>query len=311
VKKQGYKLHLFLSIFAGLVVISLLAGCAGPPAQKIADAQAALEKAKAAGAEIYAGKQYKKAQGLLKDALTYSEKAYYFEAERAAKNAIAAAGAAEKATGKAMKGARKEANFEAAALGSDITTAQGLIANAKKKGATDKDLGEARTLLDRAIELYGQVKSMLKTESYLSAQRMSKRGQKLAGEAGSKAFEVMQKTRGGGNEAAKKAAKKAARARAYAKREANFEVAAAGAAIRTAENMVNKAANTPRADKVELGSARTQLSQAKSVLERAQRALSQENFKGAIQKGTMSRELAENASSSAFKAIAMSKKPTK
>jgi histone H1/5 len=304
VKKQSCKINYLISVFVGLMVLTLVAGCMAPPTQQIADAQAALEKAKAAGASKYAAEDFKKAEKLLNQALTDNERAAYFEAEREAKEVIGLAQKAEKKAAKAVKGAKKTANFEVAALQSFITNAKGMIDSAKKAGASAKDLADAVYLLERSEIALSNAKSMLETESWASATNLATRMQPKAEEAGSKAFAALQKAKAG-------AKKKAAKAKAAAKREANFEVAAAGAAIRTAEALVNKASGTQRADSVELGAAKTQLAQARAWHEKAETVLESESYATAKYYANLSRKLAEKAGSSAFKAIAMSKRPTK
>ena len=413
-RKQGCKKRILISIFSGFLVISLVAGCAAPPTQLIAEAQAALEKAKAAGADVYAKAQYQKAQDALDKAMTFAEKRKYKEAEIAAREAIALAELAEKAAiegkkdAKARAAAKREADFELAAAGAAITSAKGMIANAKKGKAAANDIAKAESLLEAAERMASNAKSMIESESYVSAIHLAGKAREKAEAAGSEAFAALQAAKAGAKAKAD-AAKKAAKAKSAAKREADFELAAAeaaitsakgmiagakkekaaakdiaeaemlletaermasnarsmiesesykssihlsgkarekaeaagsvafaalqkakkppvskvskkdaafevsaaGAAITSAEAMVAKASQTERAGQSELNAARTQLSQAKSVYERAKRALRAGNYATARDRGIMARELAEKAGSSAFKAIAMAKKPAK
>ena len=297
-------MNYLVSVFVGLMALTLIAGCMAPPTQQIADAQAALEKAKAAGAAKYAEEDYKAAEKLVNQAVTDSERAAYFEAEKAAKGAVAAAQKAEKAGIKAKGAIKKTANFEVAALQSLITSSKNMIGSAKSQGASAKDLAGAVNLLEKSEIALSHAQSMLKTESYASATNLSTKMQGKAEEAGSVAFAAAQKAKAG-------AAKKAAKAKAAAKKEATFEVSAAGAAIRAAELLVNKAAGTQRAGAVELNAAKTQLSQARTWHKKAQAVLASESYTTTKYYANLSRELGEKAGSSAFKAIVMSKKPSK
>lgn len=318
--KQGYKTHLLFPVLAGIMVLALLAGCSAPPNQKIADAQAALEKARAGGAEKYAQADYTKAKDLLGEALTFNKKAFYFEAERSAGQAQEAAKKAEETAAKNKAQAKLEAGFEVQALESSITTIKGMLANAKKEGASDKDLAEVNELLKQAEEILADVKTQMTQEFYLLLPQEAKKGQDIAAEAEAKAFALLQKVKKGaekpkeGVEKAKEEAVKpedAAKAKAQAKLETNFEISAAEAAIKTAESMINKASATKKAGATEMKKAKTQIAEAKGTLENAKTSLQGENYEDAKQKGIMARELAEQAGSSAFEAIAMSKKVAK
>lgn len=326
-RKQGYKTHLLFPIFAGLMVLLFLAGCAAPPNQQIADAQAALEKARAGGAEKYASADYTKAKDVLAEALTFNKKAFYFEAERSAKEAQEAAKKAEETAAKNKAQAKLEAGFEVQALESSITTIKGMIANAKKDGASDKDLAEVNELLKQAEEILTEVKTQMTQEFYLLLPQEAKKGQDIAAEAEAKAFALLQKVKKGaekpkeGMEKAKEEAVKpedaakakadAEKAKAQAKLETNFEISAAEAAIKTAESMIDKASATKKAGAAEIKKAKTQIAEAKGTLQNAKTSFQGENYDDAKQKGILARELAEQAGTSAFEAIAMSKKVAK
>ncbi len=70
-----------LIIGAAFVSLILLAGCAQPPLKEIADAKAALESAKIAGAQTYAPQEYSSAKGYIGKAEAYVGTRQYKDAK--------------------------------------------------------------------------------------------------------------------------------------------------------------------------------------------------------------------------------------
>ncbi len=66
---------------AAFIVMIMLAGCAQPPLKDIADAKAALESAKIAGAQTYAPQEYSSAKGYIDKAESYVGTRQYKEAK--------------------------------------------------------------------------------------------------------------------------------------------------------------------------------------------------------------------------------------
>ena len=68
-------------IFIVVISIVMLTGCPKPPLQEIADAKAALESARIAGAQTYAPKEYSSAEGYVKKAQDDSDNRQYNDAK--------------------------------------------------------------------------------------------------------------------------------------------------------------------------------------------------------------------------------------
>ena len=131
------------NIWLALVVLILVApGCARKPPQELADANAALDAARAACAREYAPSEFEVAETELDGLNTLADGKKYGKVRKGAESAIASAKAAETAAQETM--ARKKADAEKAIQAAESALADADAAEAGKYAGADHSAAKAR-----------------------------------------------------------------------------------------------------------------------------------------------------------------------
>jgi hypothetical protein len=166
---QLYTVGSMRALRALLLPLLFAAACSAPPQKEIDLAQGALDAARAAGAEQYAGAEYAAATAALRDAHTaVSQRDYRLALTRALdahdRATTAARGAAD---GKAR--ARGDVEAAAAAATAAAEQLQRRIAAAETARLTAKELAAARRALAAAQSAVQEARTAIGAEDYLKA----------------------------------------------------------------------------------------------------------------------------------------------
>jgi len=147
-------------------------GCTPPPTQEIADAEAALAAAKAAGAEIYAAQEYQSAESKLEEARKANEASNYLGARNMAIEAKDQAMLAKSLAEEAIIGLREQAK-------AGLETAKEALSAAEMAGAKKHDPNGYRSV----EALYGEADTAYIGEDYQTAlqkaEEVTKRARRL------------------------------------------------------------------------------------------------------------------------------------
>lgn len=170
---MNQKLRALLPI--AFLVPALFFGCAKPPQAEIDAAKAAVEQAKAEGADIYAETEMTAAQETLKAALAEVDKqkaklfADYAQAGKLLKDAMIQAGEAKVKAGPGREKARVDAEEALARADAAISEVEKLIA---KKSRNRKNRARFKALGDELAEASGsaaEVKRTMDAGDYIGA----------------------------------------------------------------------------------------------------------------------------------------------
>jgi hypothetical protein len=161
-------------LLALLVPLALVAACSAPPQKELDMAQGALDAARAAGAEQYAGQEYAAASTALQQAHDAVSQRDYRLALTRALDAHDRAQDAAKAAADGKARARGEAEAGIAAAAAAITQIRTRIAAAQAARMTRKDVAQAVDAADAADAAVQKAREAVKAQDYLAAREAVK-----------------------------------------------------------------------------------------------------------------------------------------
>lgn len=131
------KLRYLALVVLGAFVVALASSCAGPPNEEIAQADAAIQGAQAAGADLYAADDFKAAQDALAEAKSKVESKDYKGAKEAAMTAKEKAEMAKTNAEKGKEEKKAEAESKMAALKTEWESVKAESGKMKGKAAEE------------------------------------------------------------------------------------------------------------------------------------------------------------------------------
>lgn len=142
------KMRYLVLVMVAAFVAGIVTSCAGPPEQEMAQAEAAIQAAQAAGADLYAADDFKSASDALADAKAKVESKDYTGAKEAAMMAKEKADAAKANAEKGKEEKKAEAEQKMSALKTEWETVKAEVGKVKgpmaaemQKMASDMEAG--------------------------------------------------------------------------------------------------------------------------------------------------------------------------
>ena len=164
----------FLTVGLILSVAFVFAGCAKPPTQELDAAQAALDEAKKAEADIYAPDVYRSASDALNEARAKVEQKDYEGAKASALQAKQLADSSRTQAETNKRTTRDEAQALVNRVSSGLTDARTALNNAPKGKGADGDLDQLRSDLGQAEASLSDARNSLNAGKYKDAQAQAR-----------------------------------------------------------------------------------------------------------------------------------------
>ena len=164
----------FLAVGLILSVALVFAGCAKPPTQELDAAQAALDEAKKAEADIYAPDAYRSASNALNEARAKVEQKDYEGAKASALQAKQLADRSRTEAETSKRTTRDEAQALVNSVSSGLTDARTALNSAPKGKGADEDLDQLRSDLGQAETSLSDARNSLNAGKYKDAQSQAR-----------------------------------------------------------------------------------------------------------------------------------------